>query len=264
MRRTLCTAILAAASTTAAAQDITVTVENTLPDGGLQLTPFWLGLHDGSFDVYNGNETINPAFPFTESLAELGATADITAAFAATSPTGVDTTLASNTPPAPFGPGESASFTFSNVDPSNRYLSYASMIVPSNDLFVANGNPFAHEVFDAMGNFTGPFTIEIFEVDILDAGTEKNDVLDGPAFVINQDGTLGTSQNQVVKDYFVLEPGGEYLNTLIGVVTPGGTITNVPVGDESLIARITVVPEPATAGVLLGMGGLMLLRRRKA
>ncbi|MEM8874156.1 MAG: spondin domain-containing protein [Planctomycetota bacterium] len=251
-------------ASTASAQTVSVTVENLQPAGGVSLTPFWIGLHDGTFDSYDGGSLLNPDFAFLESLAELGATADIAAAFAASNPEGIDTTLASGNAVPVFSPGDSATFDFVVSDPTEqRFFSYASMVVPSNDLFVANGNPVANEVFDAAGNFNGPFTIEIFGSGINDAGTELNDVFDGPAFVINQPGPGGTPQNQVVTNYFDLEPEGDYLQTLIGIVTPVGTVTSVP-GEFDLVGRITVaVPEPGTAGVL-GVAGLTLLRRRRA
>ncbi|MEL7237906.1 MAG: spondin domain-containing protein [Planctomycetota bacterium] len=250
-------------TSTASAQTVSVTVENLQPAGGVSLTPFWLGLHDGTFDSYDGGSLLNPEFAFLESLAELGLTDDISAAFAASNPEGVDTTLASGNAVPVFSPGDSATFDFVVDDPTQqRFFSYASMVVPSNDLFVANGNPLANEVFDAAGNFTGPFTIELFGSSINDAGTELNDVFDGPAFVINQPGPGGTPQNQVVTNYFDLEPEGDYLQTLVGIVTPVGTVTSVP-GEFDLIGRITVVPEPGTAGALAAAAGLTLLRRRR-
>ena len=92
-------------------------------------------------------------FPGMEALVEDGDTAPLTASFANLAPTGVDTTLVSDGPP-PLEPGESVSFEL-DVDSSNQYFSYASMIIPSNDAFIANGNPLAHEIFDDAGNFLG-------------------------------------------------------------------------------------------------------------
>ncbi|MEM7386819.1 MAG: spondin domain-containing protein, partial [Verrucomicrobiota bacterium] len=76
----------------------------------------------------------------------------------------------------PFEPGETASLTLTldANDPTNRYLSFASMIIPSNDAFIGNDDPTAHPVFDEMGNFVGG-TLLALGADIYDAGTEVND-----------------------------------------------------------------------------------------
>ena len=81
--------------------------------------------------------------------------------------------------PGPSGaiaPGDVARMTLriDPNDPSSRYFSYTSMVIPSNDAFVANGSPLAHMVFDASGAFNfAPFIVNGSEV--LDAGTEVND-----------------------------------------------------------------------------------------
>jgi hypothetical protein len=38
------------------------------------------------------------------------------------------------------------------VDPTNRYFTFGTMIVPNNDHFLGNDNPLAFEVFDGGGN----------------------------------------------------------------------------------------------------------------
>ena len=48
------------------------------------------------------------------------------------------------------------------------------MIIPSNDAFVANGDPTAHAVFNDAGEFIGA-DFEILGTEINDAGTEVND-----------------------------------------------------------------------------------------
>jgi len=63
-----------------------------------------------------------------------------------------------------------------------QYFSYASMILPSNDQFIGNGNPFAFTLFDAAGNYLGDQTIGVFGTDAYDAGTEQN-ITDGAPFV---------------------------------------------------------------------------------
>ena len=47
----------------------------------------------------------------------------------------------------PIGPGQSVSQNFTiDAMSANQYLSYVSMVIPSNDYFVANGNPIAHDL----------------------------------------------------------------------------------------------------------------------
>ena len=72
--------------------------------------------------------------------------------------------------------GQSASMPFEVTVTKGRalYLSYASMVLPSNDAFVANGDPKAHVVFNRGGNFRFETIID-YGSDILDAGTEEND-----------------------------------------------------------------------------------------
>ena len=67
------------------------------------------------------------------------------------------------------------------VDPnsaSSQYFSFASMVIPSNDAFIANGDPMAHSVFDENGNFVGAsFLVMGTGSTVWDAGTEVNDEL---------------------------------------------------------------------------------------
>ena len=74
------------------------------------------------------------------------------------------------------GPGESTSMIFSldSTSSTSRYFSYASMIIPCNDAFIANGNPTFFPVFDMMGGFLGGSFIVSGGM-VLDAGTEVND-----------------------------------------------------------------------------------------
>jgi hypothetical protein len=51
-------------------------------------------------------------------------------------------------------------FTVPNPS-TQRWCSFASMIAPSNDFFLANANPTAHQLFNASGVFTGPVTIQL-------------------------------------------------------------------------------------------------------
>ena len=253
------------ASSVAGAQDLSITIENTSPTGGFFFTPVWVAAHDGSFDSYDGGDFAS-AFPGITEIAEGGDTGPISDRFAASSAGlagGVQTTVAGTDGPdgAPvYAPGESFSFNLNVGDSTvNRYFSYASMVVPSNDLFFANGNPMAHELFDAGGTFNGPMTIEIYGRDVNDNGTEVNNAFGGAAFSAN--GGADMDESFVIRDFFTDAGDEGYLMSFVGTDTAiGTTITNAFDG-STLIARITIVPAPASL-MLLGGAGLMARRRR--
>ena len=184
---------------------VIVTVENSAPSRGAFQTPFWVGIHDGTFDIYDrdaplgANDTV--AVPAVERLAEDGNTGPISDAFALTQVLSPQTTIVG--PSGPFAPGDYASTTL-NVDPSiDQYFSYASMLIPSNDAFVANGNPLAHKLFDDGGRFVGE-DFAVAGVEVLDAGTEANDEVAGNTAFLNQGGPdIGVSEAGNV----VIHPG---------------------------------------------------------
>ncbi|MDJ0790114.1 MAG: spondin domain-containing protein, partial [Myxococcota bacterium] len=137
-------------SNPALAVQLRVTVENTGPDGGVYLTPVWVGFHNGSFDSYDGG---SPAAPELEALAEDGNNGPISAAFGAGEtlvPTGVAPSGArvqGNLGGAPIAPGASATAKFEvDTTGANPFFSYAAMVLPTNDYFVANGSPVAHDL----------------------------------------------------------------------------------------------------------------------
>ncbi|MEM1423176.1 MAG: spondin domain-containing protein [Planctomycetota bacterium] len=262
-------AAIAALAPLASAQSVSVTIENLQADGGFAFTPFWIAAHNGGFDSYDGGATLD-AFPGTEELAELGQTGPISDAFANSAAGlagGVDATVtAPSTSPPVFVPGDAQTFALNVGDASvNRYFSYASMLISSNDIFVANGNPLAIELFDAAGNFNGPVTITLFGSDLNDGGTEANVALEGAAFLAGVDATAGTVTNDPVRNLFT--PGNEdadaaYLDSFLGLSNPIYTFSE-SIRAETPLARITIVPAPSAAG-LLAIAGLVGTRRRRA
>lgn len=147
---------------------VTVIIENLAPPGGTYLTPVWVGFHDGGFDLYDNGAAISPEL---ERLAEDGNTGPLMMAFG-----GIQATILSDTGMPPLAPGETAtmSFTLDGRDQANRYFSYASMVIPSNDAFIANGDPRAHKIFNNGGHFRGVDFI-VYGAAVNDAGTELND-----------------------------------------------------------------------------------------
>lgn len=175
---------------------VVVTVENAQPGRGVFLTPPWIGIHDGSFDTYDGGSVASVPLGGNEieALAEDGNNAPLTATFAALLPNAPQVEGVAG-PTGPLGPGQRASVTL-NVDPTaDRYFSYASMVIPSNDAFIANGNPLAHQLFDSFGNFVGSsFIVSGDETN--DAGTEVNDeIASNVAFLAQAGPNIGTTES---------------------------------------------------------------------
>jgi len=164
--------------------ELVVTVENLSNDDGLFETPFWVGFHDGSFDLGTQGKSADN-FGGLEALAEEGDTSGVSARFAEES-NGIDTTITSpgGFAGAPvFDPGEVVQTTIDVPNPSeNQYFSFASMVIPSNDSFLANLDRYAHRIFTGSGRFRGTTTINLFGANVYDAGTEVNNPFGGAAF----------------------------------------------------------------------------------
>jgi PEP-CTERM motif len=148
-----------------------------------------------------------------------------------------------------------------SLDPAlNRYFSFASMVVPSNDSFVGNDSPTAIPLFDAMGHFVAADFV-LTGSDIWDAGTEVNQPT-GAAYLVGQDATLGTDENSVVQAVNLATQFTPYL----GGMTPlGETFATVPgAGTAFVSVSFSVVPEPsALALASTALCGLVFARRRR-
>ncbi len=264
--RTLALLALAGAGAGAVhAQSISITIENTMASDSFFFTPVWVAVHDGSFDTYDGGAFADMFGGLTE-IAEGGDTGVLSNRFMGAQPNGRDATVtavAFDGDAPVFSPGESTTFSLDVGDSSvNRYFSFASMIIPSNDLFIANGNPASFEIFDAMGNFNGngPIVIEIFGESVRDAGTEVNDAFGGAAF--SQNGGMSVDERLPIRDFFSDPDDPNYLDSFVGSMTGNGATIGSVFGQGDLIATITIVPAPASLG-LLGLGGLAAIRRRR-
>jgi len=213
---------------------LNITVENLAPPRGTVLSQLWFGFHDGSFVVYKSGA---PASPALERLAEDGNTGPLTVEFNR-SGSGIvqGTVFGSDNVLNVIAPSSVASLkvALDLSDPRSRYFSYATMIVPSNDAFVANENPKAYEVIDDHGQFVG---VEIFVLgsEVHDAGTEVNDeapfhaVGAGPILIHN----AGVVENGTVELHEGYKPSGSILSN------PAFANANFKVGGYR-VARITV------------------------
>ena len=159
---------------------VVVSVENMSPYSGTFLTPVWIGFHNGQFDSYSGGTLANtlpiPGSDAIERLAEDGNNGPITRDFDILVPNGSQGTIRSNGSIPPIGPSQITSQLF-EVDPAEtQYFSYASMVLPSNDALIANGNPLAHKIFSDSGEFVGTsFYVTGGNGQVNDVGTEVND-----------------------------------------------------------------------------------------
>ena len=183
--------------------NVAVIIENISPAAGTFVTPVWVGFHDGQFDTYDRGRPVSPGL---ESLAEDGATGLISTEFDLSGFGAAQGTLGS----APIAPGTSVfqTFTLDSNNPQAQYFNYATMILPSNDAFVANGNPLAFDLFDGGGNFT-PIEFIVSGSDVLDAGTEVNDEIPAnTAFFGQQSPNTGADQNGVVASHPGFLPPG--------------------------------------------------------
>ena len=192
--------------------DVTVTIENLAPVGGTFLTPFWVGFHNGQFDSYDRGSAITPGL---ESLVEDGDTTAFSQEFLASGNGIVDGTITGGEGiEGPIDPGETVSATFTldrNADTS-RFFSYASMVIPSNDAFIANGNPLISPIFDEEGNFIGTDFI-VAGNEVLDGGTEVNDELaENTAFFSQETPDTGVDENGVVELHPGFIDGGRILS----------------------------------------------------
>lgn len=264
MTRRILAAVAAAAMTTigtARAEQIMVTIENMQSTGGFFFTPVWLGFHDGGYDVFNAGEASSSEL---EALAEEGMTGPLSAAFGAT--TNSDATGRYDftaTAPAGFGgapvfePGEVMSYVLDVPDSaSNRYLSYSSMIIPSNDGFFGNDDPMSVMVFAGDGTLAGDVELLISGASLWDAGTEANDTM-GAAF--SALGGTASDEGGVIAAH-----GG--LANFVGSMTASGDQITADLGAADALARVTItqVPEPATWLLAVGLAGVALAARRRA
>jgi hypothetical protein len=201
-----------------------------------------------------------PASLALERVAEDGDTAQLMADFMASGVGDGQGTIGGG----PISPGSSVSMSFmlDGMSAKSRYFSYASMVVPSNDAFIANGNPLAFQIFSAGGAFLAADFIVLGSM-VNDAGTEVNDEIPMNTALFGQvTPNTGVNQNGVVMIHPGFLPSGS--GGILDAAMFAGADFKVP---DYQVARIQVevVPEPST--ILLSAAGLATLavtvRRRK-
>lgn len=264
----LCSGVLLMASNAALATSIQVTITNNAPTGGVYLTPVWVGFHDGSFDSYDGGAPVSAGI---EAVAEDGNTAPISNLFGSSGGR-IQGTIGG----APVAPGQTVTQTFDlSGDGSNAYFSYASMVLPSSDYYVANGNPLAHAISDILNGVVNEIAFNIGTAGTVnDAGTEINDFATSAGNGLfglpgGQGGPNQGADENGVNTNVTGDPFGGFLNQPAGV-----DLSLFNFNDTSLygngIATITIsavnpVPVPAALPLFLfGLSALGFVRRKRA
>jgi hypothetical protein len=254
----LCIALSALVLTASAQADhhivnVVVKVESLVPENGVYFSPVWVGFHDGSFDLFDVGSVASLGI---ERIAEDGNMDELRADFAATTAEaggldGVITSPGGFEGLPLFDPGETSTAEFTLDGTQHRYLSFASMVVPSNDAFIGNHNPWAIELFDAAANFKGKQIYTVLGSMVWDAGTELNTEMD--AAFINQT-AANTGETTVAP--VLPHPGylGSYGNPggtglILGGTNAAGTLIDPAGADFTLpyavVARITIERAPA-------------------
>jgi hypothetical protein len=225
------------AQISAASTTVRITIESSAPAEGTLLTPFWLGIQDGSFDLFNAGEAASEAI---ERMAEDGNLSVLRADFEASGAGTLDGVLTGlgmeGTPPL-FFPGQVNSWTISldGTDPRSRYLSYAAMILPSNDAFVAPADPMMYPLFDTEGALIER-EIVIPGSAVYDAGTEVNDEIAANVPVLGQaEPDTGSVEGGVIAMHPGFLPEGAVLAAF-----PGADFTAT--GYEVARIRVEQVP----------------------
>lgn len=239
--------------------DLKVTITNE-GNADFTLTPLWFAFQNGGFDTFDAGSAASSSI---EAIAEDGIVDGLIADFDSSGQPGNRQGVV--TAPGGFAgapvieAGETGTAFITPINPANyQYFSFASMVIPTNDNFIGNDDPFAYQVFDAGGNINDPsgtFTIQVLASEIWDAGTELNNGLGAP---FSTAGGVATETT----DPIALESNN--LADFVGITTPSGvTITNL-YDPGAVVATITIsrIPEPATLS-LLALAPLGMIGRRR-
>jgi len=235
---------------------VTVTITNLAATNSISFADTHLGFHRGVFDAFNIG---TPAAPGIVSVAEGGVGGQWQADFAAADPAATRGVIG-----MALLPGQSRSQSFIVNAGLNRFFTFASMVIPSNDFFIGNDNPMQYRMFDDAGNLLIN-SITQSSRQIWDAGSEVFSVANA-AFLVNGNNDLRTPQNSVVSFNFAELMGFNGETTAAGYVFNSGLTADQAIYRIDFASSVNVVPEPSSM-VLMASGLLMLgvaIRRRQA
>lgn len=231
---------------------IQVTVENLASTNSVAFAPLRVGFHGGTYDSFDNGAAAGEAIV---SIAEGGSGSAWFPAFEAADPTATLGTVAADAG-GPLLAGGTGSAVFM-IDPTiNRYFSFGSMVVPSNDYFIGNDDADAYRLLDNDGNLLIS-SITQFGRDVWDAGSEVDGAF-GAAFLAGSSNGDHIDENGVVGFDFA------GLDVFNGLTTGAGYEFDRQFGADDAIYQISfeVVPAPSSA-LAFGLGGLVAVRRRR-
>ncbi len=203
---------------------IDIKLTNLNPDQGSLLTPIFVATQNGTYDQFDVGSAASENI---ERLAEDGNTGPRIAAALASGGVG----QAQATMGGPLQPGQTRTLTFfaDPSDPLTQFISYASMVIPSNDAFIGNDSPTEIDLFDDGGNLirrVGSNAYIVSGDEVWDAGTEVNDEIPENTAALNQTApNTGTTEGGVITQH----PGFQGSARLGGDV--GNVLTATPNGD---------------------------------
>jgi hypothetical protein len=236
--------------TSVQAEEVTLSFANLSATDGAALSPIFIALSNGSTSAYTPGGSASTAI---QQLSETGSGADLFNVFG--SANGVQTAEVKASTNA-FGPGiylpsATGSITL-NLDPTqNQYLSFFSMVVPSNDRFIGGDI----QLFNNQGQLvTGNTTIDGNA--IWDAGAVQSQIA-GAAFL-----TAGGSNTPISNGVIT---ANDNFSVWSGQKTADGyNFTSLP-GDNTPLLSITTtaVPEPPIAWLFTSALWMLAVVRRK-
>ena len=236
---------LAASAAHAQSRVVTVTITNLGAANSISFAGTHLGFHSGAFDAFNIGTTAGAGIV---SVAEGGVGTQWQADFAAADPTATRGLIA-----GALTPGQSRSQSFVVNAGLNKFFTFATMVLPSNDFFLGNDNPTGFRLFDDAGNLMIN-SITQTSSQIWDAGSEAFSIA-GAAFLVNGVNDVRTPQNGLVSFNFAELMGFNGQQTAAGYVFNSGLTAGQAI--YRIDFAVSVVPEPST--VLLMATGLVLL-----
>lgn len=154
--------------------------ESTKPEHALLLHGMVLMFHNGEIDSFDYHQPM-PEFTAEWLDKKFGPLDDahdnsVVRAFRARHPLAVISWFWQQQYPIGHpGPPPNHEIASVSVDPTrHRFFSWLGALIPSNDAFLGNEDPFQIEVFDENGRFRGPLYIDIYGNQVLDAGLCQN------------------------------------------------------------------------------------------
>ncbi len=224
--------------------------------GPVGLAPAFVAAHDGSYDLFDvgGIATLG-----LEDIAEIG---DLTAVLAEAATAGAN--AAGFAPGGPFVPAGGTGATELTLADTETSLTFAAMILPSNDWFIGNSTAFD---ISALLNAAPGTQLSFDFFTVYDAGTEVEDFAFGPGNGLVGITTAATpSGGTATSDPIGVVAGPDPFASFLNLEPASFDTTTIDfTGGAIATLTVRVVPEPSTWMLALTAGtvGLVALRRRR-